>query len=81
MNRISTESERTTQILVIIGSVVIVSMMLSGCGVSKYVPVSKKKYEAAVADMEFAKIEFEKSQMMREAVEQENETLRNAPER
>ena len=81
MNRISTESERTTQILVIIGSVVIVSMMLSGCGVSKYVPVSKKKYEAAVADMESAKIEFEKSRMMREAVEEENKKLKNENEK
>ena len=77
MNRIRTESGRVTQFLMVIGLVVIVSMMLSGCGASKYLPVSKKKYEAAVADMESAKIEFEKSRMMQEAVEQDNEKLRN----
>ena len=77
MNRIRTENGRVTQFLMVIGLVVIVSMMLSGCGASKYFPVSKKKYEAAVADMESAKIEFEKSRMMQEAVEQDNEKLRN----
>ena len=77
MNRIRTENGRVTQFLMAIGLVVIVSMMLSGCGASKYFPVSKKKYEAAVADMESAKIEFEKSRMMQEAVEQDNEKLRN----
>ena len=81
MNRIRTESERVTQFLMVIGLVVIVSMMLSGCGASKYLPVSKKKYEAAVADMESAKIEFEKSQMMREAVEQENDKLKDENEK
>ena len=81
MNRIRTENGRVTQFLMVIGLVVIVSMMLSGCGASKYFPVSKKKYEAAVADMESAKIEFEKSRMMREAVEQENDKLKDENEK
>ena len=70
MNGIRTEGERVTRFLMVTGLVVIVSMMLSSCGASKYLPVSKKKYVAAVADMESAKIEFEKSRMMREAVEE-----------
>ena len=81
MNSIRTEGERVTKLFMVIGLVVMVSMMLSGCGASKYLPVSKKKYEAAVADMESAKIEFEKSQMMRDAVEQENDKLKDENEK
>ena len=71
MNRIHTEGKRVIQLRMVVSLALMVSMMLSGC------VVSKKKYEAAMADMESAKIEFEKSRMMREAVEQENDKLRN----
>ena len=60
MNRIHTEGKRVIQLRMVVSLALMVSMMLSGC------VVSKKKYEAAMADMESAKIEFEKSRMMRE---------------
>ncbi len=62
MNRKHDERGRVTRLRIAIGLIVIVGMMLSGC------LVSKKKYEAAVADMESAKIDLEISRMMREAV-------------
>lgn len=75
MNRKHNERGRVTRLRIAIGLIVIVGMMLSGC------LVSEKKYKAAVADMESAKIDLEKSRMMREAVEQENDTLRNENEK
>ena len=75
MNRIHTEGKRVIQLRMVVSLALMVSMMLSGC------VVSKKKYEAAMADMESAKIEFEKSRMMREAVEQENDKLKDENEK
>lgn len=39
--------------------------------------VSKDKYEAATADMEAAKVEVEKSRMLRDALEQQIQSLKN----
>ena len=75
MNRIHTEGKRVIQLRMVVSLALMVGMMLSGC------VVSKKKYEAAMADMESAKIEFEKSRMMRDAVEQENDKLKDENEK
>ena len=75
MNRKHNEHERVTRLRMAIGLMVIAGMMLSGC------VVSKKKYEDAVADMESAKTDLEKSRMMREAVEQENDRLKKENEK
>ena len=48
----------------------IAGLFLGGCG------VAKDKYEAAIADMEAAKMELEKSRMRHEHLQQENNTLR-----
>ena len=75
MNRKHDGCGQVTRFRMAIGLMVIAGMMLSGC------IVSKKKYEAAVADMESAKTDLEKSRMMREAVEQENDKLKNENEK
>lgn len=75
MNRKYEQGGGVTRFRIAIGMIVIAGMMLSGC------IVSKKNYEAAVADMESAKTDLEKSRMMREAVEQENDKLKNENEK
>ena len=59
MNRKHDERGQVTRLLMVISLIVLASLTLSGC------LVSEKKYKAAVADMESAKIDLEKSRMMR----------------
>ena len=60
---------------IVLGITIVLDLLTNGC------LVGKKKYEAAVQDMESAKMDLEKSRMMREALEQENNNLRNENEK
>lgn len=58
----------------------VVAVLLMALGISGCM-VSKSKYEAATADMESAKAELEKSRMLRDALEQQIQTLRSQNEK
>ena len=58
-----------------ISVVVVCVLVLPGC------MVSKKKYEAAISDMESAKAELEKSRMHRDALEKQIKNLKDANEK
>jgi len=75
MNKKHDDRRPVARICLFCGFIALAGMLMSGC------MVSKKEYEAAVADMESAKTELEKSRMMREALEQENNKLRNENEK
>ncbi len=59
----------------IMAALVIPLLVASGC------VVSKSKYEAAMVDMESAKVELEKSRMFRKAVEEQNRLLKGQNEK
>ena len=69
MNRMY--KKRVTRLWIEMSLIVVVGMLLSGC------VVSQKKYKAAVADMEFAKMDLEKNRMAWEAVGQNSEKLKH----
>ena len=55
--------------------VVLCALVLPGC------MVSKKKYDAAISDMESAKAELEKSRMHRDALENQIKNLKGSNEK
>ena len=59
----------------IMAALVIPLLVASGC------VVSKSKYEAAMVDMESAKVELEKSRMVRKALEEQNRLLKGQNEK
>ncbi len=59
----------------IMATLVIPLLVASGC------VVSKSKYEAAMVDMESAKVELEKSRMVRKALEEQNRLLKGQSEK
>ena len=58
-----------------VGLLCIVGLFMGGCGVAQH------RHDAAVADMELARMNLEESRMMREALERKNEQLRSENER
>ena len=63
------------KLAVFVSVVIFMALGTSGC------LVSESKYEAAVADMESAKVELEKGRMVKNALERQIETLRSQNEK